>query len=123
MLKCLHGKSFRVRFLAVFCLFVILAILYITGQSLELTFSHNETLKKVALLHQDVKDPAVPALKKPSSYSPTGLGEFGMKVVLKNLTAMEKQEQQRLFDEYGINHFLSNKISLHRTIKDPRPPQ
>jgi len=64
-----------------------------------------------------------PALARPESYKPDGLGELGIEVVLTNLTKEEELEQNELRADYGINQFLSQKISLHRTLKDPRPPE
>ena len=64
-----------------------------------------------------------PALERPESYASNGLGELGVKVKLNNLTAEEKSKEDTLSQQYGINQFLSQKISLHRTLKDPRPLQ
>ena len=63
-----------------------------------------------------------PALERPKFYTTDGLGEFGVKVVLENLTKEEKSQESQLLQEYGINQFLSENISLHRTLKDARPP-
>ena len=64
-----------------------------------------------------------PALERPANYTSNGLGELGVEVVLKNLSKAEQNKEEKLRGEYGINQLLSEKISLHRTLKDPRPPQ
>ena len=63
-----------------------------------------------------------PAMAKPKFYKPNGIGEFGVKEQLQDLSLNEKKEEEKFRAEYGINQFLSEKISLHRTLKDPRPP-
>ena len=64
----------------------------------------------------------IPALAKPKSYKPFGLGEFGIAVVQTNLSKINLEEKKRFLKQFGVNHFLSENISLHRTLKDPRPP-
>ena len=64
-----------------------------------------------------------PAMKKPMSYKLIGVGEYGVKAVLQNLTEAEKLKESQLMGQYGLNQYLSDRISLHRTIKDPRPSQ
>ena len=64
-----------------------------------------------------------PALERPKTYTPNGLGEFGIEVVLENLSKAEKKKEKDSMKKYGINQFLSGKISLHRTLNDPRPFQ
>ena len=149
MFKILFKPS-RVRIFVLLALFSLLVFLYIAGKSLQLSsgITHNEkvaSLKslgaisekksrqslieyaKESILHKlgqgDNEGDFKPALKRPLSYKPDGLGEFGVKVVLNNLTKEEKKEESKLRAEYGINQYLSQKISLHRTLKDPRPPQ
>ena len=63
-----------------------------------------------------------PALERPKLYTIDGLGEFGIEAKLEDLTNEEKSKEKILMREYGINQFISEKISLHRALKDPRPP-
>lgn len=37
------------------------------------------------------------------------------------LTEEEQEEAERLFQKYGYNAFLSNRLPLHREIPDTRP--
>ena len=63
-----------------------------------------------------------PALHKPKFYQPTGLGEFGERSFLQFLSEKDREEIEDRIAMYGINQYLSERISLHRTLKDPRPP-
>ena len=138
----------RFRFVALFAIFAVLVLLIVAGKTLQLNsiiqhkaraklpvnFDFSVAAKKnntfIGFLQETIQQAKhssqttrfKPALERPKSYKPDGLGEFGVKVVLSNLNNADKIESSRLMDEYGINHFLSNKISLHRTLNDPRPP-
>uniref|UniRef100_H2YVG4 Glycosyltransferase 2-like domain-containing protein n=1 Tax=Ciona savignyi TaxID=51511 RepID=H2YVG4_CIOSA len=67
-------------------------------------------------------DLSAPALSRPADRPLNGIGERGDPVVLGNLTKDEKRRKQELWDIYGINHFLSDKISLHRALREFRHP-
>ena len=130
----------RVRVFILTKLALILVIVYVVANSVQLknfiirnkktSFSMphktntetNSTLKILNYTKQLKSFSFKPALERPKSYTTDGLGEFGVKVVLENLTKAEKLEESDLEQKYGINQFLSQKISLHRTLKDPRPP-
>ena len=130
----------RVRVFILTKLALILVIVYVVANSVQLknfiirnkktSFSMphktntetNSTLKILNYTKQLKSFSFKPALVRPKSYTTNGLGEFGVKVVLENLTKAEKLEESDLEQKYGINQFLSQKISLHRTLKDPRPP-
>lgn len=64
-----------------------------------------------------------PVLPRPVEETASKLGHLGKPAYLHNLTADEEKENQHLWNLYGINHFLSQKISLHRVLRDPRPPK
>ena len=62
-----------------------------------------------------------PALERPKSWSPDGLGELGVaSSVPEGGGADAAAEEERLYKEYGENIFLSDQISLHRMLRDSR---
>ncbi|CAK8694273.1 unnamed protein product [Clavelina lepadiformis] len=63
---------------------------------------------------------AMPALPRPEDHDPNGLGENGASVRLLHLSPQEKQEQEDSIKTYAVNQFVSEKISLHRKLRDPR---
>ena len=62
-----------------------------------------------------------PVLERPPA-KPGAVGEGGKPVVINDLklSKEEKGEKDRLIKKYQINHFISDKISLHRTPGDHR---
>nr|XP_002124597.3 polypeptide N-acetylgalactosaminyltransferase 4 [Ciona intestinalis] len=66
-------------------------------------------------------DHSAPALPRPPNRQ-LGIGERGDPVVLGNLTDDEEARQAELWELYGVNQFLSEKISLHRGLKEFRHP-
>ena len=63
---------------------------------------------------------AKPALQKPRCYSADGPGELGAEVIYDNLSSEEMRQMAKNLYIYGVNVFVSDKISLHRSLKDHR---
>lgn len=102
---------------------IILAVTLITNNYLNL----RQTISPHGL--SDVKPPETrkyyqqkPALQRPAEWSLEGIGELGVPVTLKDLTPEERLKQVHLKDKYGINIFLSDRISPHRMLRDSRNP-
>ncbi|CAH1273265.1 GALNT4 [Branchiostoma lanceolatum] len=57
---------------------------------------------------------------KPAS-DPNSPGENGVAVNLGNLTEAQENLRNELFEKYGLDEFLSRKISLHRALPYSRP--
>ena len=55
----------------------------------------------------------------PQGYNPKGLGENGTAVIV---PAHNKNDSQNLFNRNHFNQWISDRISLHRTLPDPRHP-
>ena len=64
-----------------------------------------------------------PVLEKPEFYAPIGPGEFGKEYDLENLETSEMKEMSKGLQVYHFNKFVSDKISLHRTLEDHRPKE
>ena len=60
------------------------------------------------------------ALPRPSDWDPNGLGEGGTAVRLPNLNAEDKKKVEETIKTYAVNQFVSERISLHRTLQDKR---
>ena len=127
---------FKILFKRLFVLVAIFSILlffFIIGKSLELskiTYKarvniQNDIYTNASRTFGDIFIPNSfkPALKRSTTtFLNNSLGELGVEVVLKNLREAEREKKEDLKEKYGINQFLSEKISLHRVLKDPRPP-
>ena len=95
-------------------------------------FGNSKSLKEInnrneIIIEQPLKDevdsnarPAnSPVLPRPKEWSIDGLGELGVPVTL-NLEPAEMVEMRQLMDRYGINLYLSDRISPHRMLRDSR---
>jgi len=69
---------------------------------------------------EEYKKLAKPALNRPKDLDPNGLGEGGTAVRLPNLSPEDKNAMDKSIETYAVNQFVSEKISLHRTLKDSR---
>ena len=130
MVKVTFAKKMRVRLICLVLLSFIIIMYARDDQPLMEQTREMQEQKIVANVEKHTASFAAnrhdcmkPALERPLSYKPTGFGEFGARTDLKSLTSNEKEESALSVSQYGINQFLSDKISLHRTLKDPRPPQ
>ena len=75
-------------------------------------------LQKVGHLPKGNEDLIVwPDLNGP--FDPSAPGEGGVAVVTK---PEEEMLKNKAYAEYGFNQFVSDKISLHRSLKDSRSP-
>ena len=70
--------------------------------------------------NRGIKSLSKPALSRPSNLDPNGLGEGGTAVHLPNLSPEDKKELDQSVETYAVNQFVSEKISLHRTLGDGR---
>ncbi|CAK8694531.1 unnamed protein product [Clavelina lepadiformis] len=82
------------------------------GRNDELFVAISDPIKESELVSK-------PALIRPNE-GRNWVGEYGKGIVLTNLTAQEEDEQRASIKLYGINQFLSSKISLHRVLRDAR---
>ena len=64
---------------------------------------------------------AAPVLKRPDDG--LGLGHGGSAARILDLTAEDRSTQDESIEKYAINHFISEKISLHRSLTDRRHEQ
>lgn len=62
---------------------------------------------------------AKPALPRPHDLDLYGLGEGGTAVRL-SLNVEDQKKADEAVKTYAVNQFVSEKISLHRTLKDKR---
>ena len=60
---------------------------------------------------------ADPVLKRPPD---EGLGIGGTAARILDLSPGDKKIQEDSIEKYAINHYISEKISLHRSLKDKR---
>jgi len=63
---------------------------------------------------------AAPALPRPRDLDSHGLGEGGQAVRLLDLSADDQRKQEDSIQTFAVNQFISEKISLHRRLRDPR---
>ena len=69
---------------------------------------------------EEYKQMAKPALERPSDLDPKGLGEGGTAVRLPDLKLEDKQLMDKSIEVYAVNQYISERISLHRRLKDTR---
>jgi len=50
-------------------------------------------------------------------------GERGYPVILKNQSTEETELRAKILEKYGVDHFVSDKISVHRSVGEHRHPQ
>ena len=75
-----------------------------------------KTLSKLSMIRRRPANTSV--LNRPESWSPQGLGELGVAVRMKS--EFDAVEEEILLNKYGHNVLLSNRISLHRQLRDSR---
>ena len=94
----------------------------VLGKNLRKIFFNNNFVQKVKNSIPNMQSPNMkPALERPKSYTPTGPGEFGKEYILDNLTSTQMQEATENLTFYLFNMFISDRISVHRTLEDHRP--
>ncbi|XP_022663820.1 putative polypeptide N-acetylgalactosaminyltransferase 9 isoform X2 [Varroa jacobsoni] len=76
-----------------------------------------------ALEDRSKLDDANQSRKKSPSRNPNGPGEMGLPVKLKDLTAVEKAKEKQGWKQNAFNSYVSDLISVHRSLPDMRYPE
>nr|CAB3248250.1 polypeptide N-acetylgalactosaminyltransferase 4 [Phallusia mammillata] len=61
-----------------------------------------------------------PALPRPNDLDPSGPGEGGSAVRLLNLNDWDQRKMEDSIQTFAVNQFVSERISLHRNLRDAR---
>ena len=102
--------------LVALAMFMLLAVLKLYSQNMFVGSS-----KVLSNGHINNKQTDYIKWDEPSgSFNPSDPGEGGKPVVTKSYEESLKNEA---YAQYGFNQFISDKISLHRSLSDPRPKQ
>ena len=105
------------------------AVLIVVGVCFFVFFFSRRNSHKVVHIRQDgskvfiddnYHDLAKPVLPRPADHDKNGLGEGGKEVRLPDLSPDDKRKFDESVEKYAVNQFISEKISLHRTLKDSR---
>ena len=72
------------------------------------------------IIDDNYRNLAKPVLPRPANHDMNGLGEGGKEVCLPNLSPDDQKKFDESVENCAVNQFISEKISLHRTLKDSR---
>ena len=59
-------------------------------------------------------------MARPKTLSKNGFGENGKSVHIVTKTEEEKELRAKIIEKYGVDHFVSDRISVHRTVGEHR---
>nr|XP_002121130.1 polypeptide N-acetylgalactosaminyltransferase 4 isoform X1 [Ciona intestinalis] len=123
VVTCRKGRSQRIVFIST-CAILLLVFYFAlrdndVNEFTDVKAKHIEK-KRENVVEDDYASLFKPALSRPADIDPRGPGEGGSAVRLLNLSPEVSKQQEDSIQTYAVNQFVSERISLHRRLQDPR---